>query len=38
MKLMNKINSDYDGTIIKIIAVNEEAVEYGQTIMTIKIN
>lgn len=36
MKLMNKINSDYNGTIIKIMASNEEPVEYGQTIMTIK--
>jgi len=38
MKLMNKINSDYDGTIIKILVSNEEPVEYGQTIMTIKPN
>ena len=35
---MNKINSDYDGTIIKILVSNEEPVEYGQTIMTIKPN
>ncbi|MHB1376264.1 MAG: biotin/lipoyl-containing protein [Candidatus Humimicrobiaceae bacterium] len=38
MKLMNKINSDYDGMIIKILVSNEEAVEYDQTIMTIKTN
>ena len=38
MKLMNKINSDYDGMIIKILVSNEEPVEYGQTIMTIKTN
>ena len=38
MKLMNKINSDYDGKIIKILVSNEEAVEYDQTIMTIKTN
>ncbi|MHB1346121.1 MAG: acetyl-CoA carboxylase biotin carboxyl carrier protein [Candidatus Humimicrobiaceae bacterium] len=38
MKLMNKINSDYDGRIIKIMVANEEPVEFGQTIMTIKIN
>ena len=38
MKLMNKINSDYDGRIIKIMVSNEEPVEFGQTIMTIKTN
>lgn len=37
MKLMNKINSDYDGTIEKILVLNEEPVEYDQTIMVIKI-
>ena len=36
MKLMNKINSDYDGSVVKILVSNEEAVEYDQTIMTIK--
>ncbi|MCL6086998.1 MAG: acetyl-CoA carboxylase biotin carboxyl carrier protein [Actinobacteria bacterium] len=37
MKLMNKINSDYEGTIEKILVLNEEPVEYNQTIMTIRI-
>jgi oxaloacetate decarboxylase alpha subunit len=37
MKLMNKINSDYDGIINKILVSNEESVEYGQTIMVIKV-
>jgi acetyl-CoA carboxylase biotin carboxyl carrier protein len=38
MKLMNKINSDHDGTVAKILVSNEEAVEYGQVIMKIKLN
>lgn len=37
MKLMNKINSDYDGIIDKICVSNEEPVEFGQTIMVIKV-
>jgi acetyl-CoA carboxylase biotin carboxyl carrier protein len=36
MKLMNKINSEYDGEIVEILVQNEEAVEYDQTIITIK--
>ncbi len=36
MKLMNKINSEYDGEIAEILIQNEEAVEYDQTIITIK--
>jgi oxaloacetate decarboxylase alpha subunit len=36
MKLMNKINSEYDGEIAEILVQNEEAVEYDQTIITIK--
>lgn len=36
MKLMNKINSEYDGEVAEILARNEEAVEYDQTIITIK--
>ncbi len=35
MKLMNKINSDYDGTISEILVKNEDAVEYDQTLMKI---
>ena len=37
MKLMNKINSDYDGTVLEILAENEDAVEYGQALLKIKI-
>jgi oxaloacetate decarboxylase alpha subunit len=36
MKLMNKINSEYDGEIAEILIQNEEAVEYDQVIITIK--
>jgi oxaloacetate decarboxylase alpha subunit len=38
MKLMNKINSEHDGEITEIPVNNEDAVEYDQTIMTIKPN
>lgn len=38
MKLMNKINSDYNGEINEIFVQNEEVVEYGQTIMLLKID
>jgi len=37
MKLMNKINSEYDGTVFEILANNEDAVEYGQVLLKIKI-
>lgn len=30
MKLMNEIESDYDGTIAEILVENGQAVEYGQ--------
>ncbi len=36
MKLMNKINSEYDGEIVEILVQNEEAVEYDQAIIIIK--
>jgi oxaloacetate decarboxylase (Na+ extruding) subunit alpha len=36
MKLMNKINSEYDGEIAEILVQNEDAVEYDQTIITIR--
>ncbi len=36
MKLMNKINSEYDGKITDILVSNEEAVEFDQTLMVIK--
>lgn len=36
MKLMNEIESDYSGTVIKILAENGKAVEYGQPLFEIK--
>ena len=36
MKLMNKINSDYDGQITDILVSNEDAVEFDQILMVIK--
>lgn len=36
MKLMNEIESEHDGEIVKILANNEEMVEFGQTLFLIK--
>ena len=35
MKLMNEIESDYDGVVTKILAENGEGVEYGQPLFCI---
>lgn len=35
MKLMNEIESDYDGTITEILVENGQAVEYGQPLFRI---
>lgn len=35
MKLMNEIESDYDGEIIEILVKNEQIVEYGQPLFKI---
>ena len=35
MKLMNEIESEYDGTVTKILAQDGEAVEYGQPLFII---
>lgn len=35
MKLMNEIESEFDGTITEILAENGEAVEYGQPLFRI---
>lgn len=35
MKLMNDIESEFDGTIAEVYAVNGEAVEYGQPLFRI---
>jgi len=36
MKLMNKINSEIDGTVEEILVKNEETVEYDQLLIKIK--
>ena len=35
MKLMNEIESDFDGTVAEILAENTQAVEYGQPLFRI---
>ena len=35
MKLMNEIESDFTGTVTKILVENGEAVEYGQPLFVI---
>jgi acetyl-CoA carboxylase biotin carboxyl carrier protein len=36
MKLMNEIESELDGEIVKVLANNEEMVEFGQPLFLIK--
>lgn len=36
MKLMNEIESEFDGEIVEICKKNEEVVEYGETLFKIK--
>lgn len=36
MKIMNEIESEYNGTIVKIFPKNAESVEYGQKLFAIK--
>lgn len=36
MKLMNEIQSDYDGTVVDILVQNNQMVEYNQPLLTIK--
>ena len=36
MKLMNEIESEYDGVIEAVLAENEEVVEYGQPLFRIR--
>ena len=36
MKLMNEIESEYDGEIVEICVENEDMVEYGTTLFKIK--
>jgi acetyl-CoA carboxylase biotin carboxyl carrier protein len=36
MKLFNEIESEFDGTVVRILAKNEDTVEYGQILMVLK--
>ncbi len=36
MKLMNEIESEYDGIVEKVLVENEQLVEYGQPLMRIR--
>lgn len=36
MKLMNEIESEFDGEIVEILVRNEQMVEYGQALFKIK--
>jgi acetyl-CoA carboxylase biotin carboxyl carrier protein len=36
MKIMNEIESEYDGTIVEILAQNTQPVQYGQTMFTLE--
>ena len=36
MKLMNEIESEYEGTVAEILVNNEETVEYGQPLFVIR--
>lgn len=36
MKLMNEIESEYDGEIVEVLVKNEEMVEFGQPLFLIK--
>jgi acetyl-CoA carboxylase biotin carboxyl carrier protein len=36
MKLMNEIESDYSGTVVKIFVSNGQPVEYGQSLFAVK--
>ena len=38
MKLMNEIEADADGEVIKILAQNGELVEYGQPLFVVKLS
>ena len=38
MKLMNEIESDFDGEIVEILVKNEQMVEYGQPLFKLKCN
>lgn len=35
MKLMNEVESEFDGTVVEILVDNEQVVEYGQPLIVI---
>lgn len=36
MKLMNEIESDFDGEVVEVIAKNEQMIQYGEPLFKIK--
>jgi len=36
MKMMNNIDSEYEGTVVKVFAENGQAVQYGERLFAIK--
>jgi acetyl-CoA carboxylase biotin carboxyl carrier protein len=38
MKMMNEIDADVSGTVIKIVAANAQSVEYGQPLVLIELD
>lgn len=38
MKLMNEIEAEISGTVVEVLVENGQAVEYGQTLMYVKID
>ncbi len=36
MKLMNEIESEFDGEVVEILVENEQMVEYGQPLFVIR--
>ena len=36
MKMMNEVESEFDGEVVEILAQSKEPVEFGQTLMIIK--
>lgn len=36
MKLMNEVESEIDGEIVEVLAMNEDMVEYGQPLFVVK--
>jgi acetyl-CoA carboxylase biotin carboxyl carrier protein len=38
MKLMNEINSDYDGEITNIYVENAQPVQYGERLFAIRVS